>query len=357
MRQTQMLNKKLQQLDYRFRQGWTWWCEQIQGLSPPFIQKLLGSTQQHTLLLQDEYGLQWLHPPGMNNRARLASDATPAQQADFVNQLPSKKVTLLLPESQLLRLSLQIAQEAVPHLDAVLRHQLPLLTPFQREQVYVCHLPVGQASGKTVLELIVLPRSQIDETLAALAQLKLDVTQLRPFSDANRSDCNLLPPRRPQHSLPTRLTRMLIPINILLLATVIALPLWQQQQQISELQQQRDSVRQEAAEVYRVRQALEQIELIQQQLYQQQNRPTSSLQLLATLSNQLSDQAWINQFEWQDARLHLKGEASDASSLISVLDSVPAFSNVRFSSPVTRNPDSNKERFSIEIELNGEQTL
>ncbi|MOA51550.1 hypothetical protein D3C78_1747130 [compost metagenome] len=45
--------------------------------------------------------------------------------------------------------------------------------------------------------------------------------------------------------------------------------------------------------------------------------------------------------------MRLDGESAEASSLISLLESSPLLENVRFASPVTANPGTARERFSL----------
>ena len=77
---------------------------------------------------------------------------------------------------------------------------------------------------------------------------------------------------------------------------------------------------------------------------------------ILTLLSQLTPQdTWLNYFSVRKGQLILRGDSKSAIKFLSELSKVEGFSDVRFASPVTRNPSSDDERFNVQLQVDSEK--
>lgn len=342
----------------RLLRGWHWWQQQLLLLCPAwFRQRLISGQQPGYLLINGQHYELFNDPNALEQPLTVFEpDTAPLPQALRQQLERFDPLVILIPDTLVLRAPVQLPATAAQHIDRVIAHQLPQLTPFAPDQVYVSHQPLPCELDTLRLELQLVPKALVDTQLAQLRHWGLNCDTLRPLSMAHCPGYTLLPPP-PVNRRPLRqLNRLLLAGNLILLVTLVALPLWQKQQQISALETERNRLRNNAEAVLQTRQQLDQLTQVQQQLQQKRDQPGRHLPALASLSTQLPDSAWLNQLEWQNNGITLQGEADNASALISQLDQATSFSQVEFGTPVTRNPNNGKERFSINLQFNHEAT-
>lgn len=87
-----------------------------------------------------------------------------------------------------------------------------------------------------------------------------------------------------------------------------------------------------------------------QQFRQQQK---SVLDVWEELSSVLPDSAWLQSLAVTQENVTAEGLAESAEDLIPLLEASPLFERVKFASPVYKNPDEKRARFSISMQLAG----
>jgi general secretion pathway protein L len=75
------------------------------------------------------------------------------------------------------------------------------------------------------------------------------------------------------------------------------------------------------------------------------------LQVIQELTQLFPDNTWASKLSLAGVVVSVVGESDKASDLIERLDQSSLFQNVKFDSPVTRNPKSNRDRYEIRMEL------
>ena len=73
------------------------------------------------------------------------------------------------------------------------------------------------------------------------------------------------------------------------------------------------------------------------------------ISVIEQLSAALPDNAFLTRLEITDFQIYIYGEASDAASLINILEKIPSFEKVQFSAPTVKK--GNKEEFSITAKI------
>lgn len=79
------------------------------------------------------------------------------------------------------------------------------------------------------------------------------------------------------------------------------------------------------------------------------------LEILTLLTQITPDDTWLNYMSLRKGQLLLRGESKSAIKYLSDLAKVEGFGDVRFASPVTRNPASDMERFNVQLQLDAER--
>lgn len=75
------------------------------------------------------------------------------------------------------------------------------------------------------------------------------------------------------------------------------------------------------------------------------------LELLTFLTQITPDDTWLNYVSLRKGQLILRGESKSAIKYLSELSKVDGLTDVKFASPVTRNPSSDQERFNVQLQL------
>lgn len=340
---------------------WQWWSQELLGLMPKRWQQHLR--QRGTLLciaLDDEhcrigYG-------NFNQVETLASAQVEAEAEwpSFVTEpLPAcaakaDKVVLLLPPSKVLRKVIGLPLVTEANLDNVLRFEMDRHTPFSSEQVYFGYRIIerDRAHQRLQVELLVVLRDYLDALLARLDGLGVHPSEASLGVAEEKwsgNGVNLLPgSHKHERRRNWRGDRRLQGVAVLLvLGLLMALPLVQQQRQAAWLAAELEAPKAEAEQAVKVRDELQRLEQGGAYLRQQQTQAPVILQILRELTILLPDSTWLSRFELSGERVRMEGESGEASALISLFEQSQTLQNVSFASPITSNPRTQKDRFSL----------
>ncbi len=76
-----------------------------------------------------------------------------------------------------------------------------------------------------------------------------------------------------------------------------------------------------------------------------------TLEILTVLTQVTPDDTWLNYLSLKKGQLILRGESKSAIKYLSELSKVEGLADVRFASPVTKNPTSDQERFNVQLQI------
>ncbi len=79
------------------------------------------------------------------------------------------------------------------------------------------------------------------------------------------------------------------------------------------------------------------------------------LEMLTLLSNVTPEDTYLNYFSIRKGQVILRGESKSAIKFLPELSKIEGFSDVKFASPVTRNPSADTERFNVQLQLDLEK--
>lgn len=264
---------------------------------------------------------------------------------------------LKLPRDAVLTRTVSFPAQVRANLPQVIRYELDRLTPFQADEVFFDYAqqPGPKNASRVNLDLVVCRRDCIDGWVKRMNALGSPLD--RVTWDGAWRGANLLPPEQRPRPRGLRLgigTLMLIAAALLVVAVLLT-PLWQKQQVASMLATELSRVRTQAVAVDDLRQELERAREGSTVVLRQKLERAPTLEMLRDLTDRLPEDTWIQNLEFNDGQVDLRGESGQATALIAILEQAPGIEGVSFKSPVTQVARTGKERFYISFSYTGQK--
>lgn len=174
-------------------------------------------------------------------------------------------------------------------------------------------------------------------------------------------DINLIPPQQRPRRKRSKRKLVVASAGAVVLATVglvCARYAWDLNMRHRILNEQLAELRTEVVKIEDLQIELEGIGTFAHEIEAIRSTSVSKLVLLEEATRLLPRESWLTQFDYDgaDNRIRLSGFATSASELISILEDSPVFANVKFTSPITTDRRSGKEKFRLEMQVQPRQT-
>ncbi|MCG6861220.1 MAG: PilN domain-containing protein [Chromatiaceae bacterium] len=262
-----------------------------------------------------------------------------------------RRTVVRLPERLVLKREVSFPTQVRDNLARVVEYEMDRLSPFQSDQVYFDFRTLEDPTrgGKVKIELALCLRERVGDWLQRLRDRGAPVEQVT--WEGAWPKANLLPAQeRPQRGTGLFSVNALLLLVVLLLgAAVLATPIWQMQRTRDERTAQIEEIKVRAEQVQEVRTALERARLGSVAVLQRKWEQPRMIDLLLELTNRLPDDTWLQNLDYNDGEIQLRGESAQATALIQLLDQAPGITEVTFRSPVVRAAGSSRERFHISL--------
>lgn len=294
-------------------------------------------------------------------RLDLASDEVQqrAAIAGLIRRDRGLPTILALPESAVLRKTLDLPLVAESELGDLLRFELDRQTPFSPEQACYDYRVSSRnkSSGRMKVEWAVAPRDAVQHalSLAAAWGIKPDAVTAagdegaeRPFDLSGQSGRNGVGGR-------AVLMAVLALTALGLASTAVLLPLRWQDAAAYEAEAALAEARSAAREASELRETLGRRRQDARFLVDRKLNTLMAVSVLADLTRLLPDDSYLFELQLRDGRLRVRGYAPSAAPLLELFERHPRLSGARFESPVTRVPGIEKERFDLSADLVGEE--
>ena len=352
-------------IDLDFKQFFRWWKRELAFLVPEKIKQLVNDKQGFIIVRPEgnQFVLTYLHDGQVEPLATLDrgnKDLTLQGLYEKDERLTKANVILRLTGQDAIQKELSLPAAAKGNLYQVVAYELDRYTPFKEEQVYfaVKRLDGLNEPGQIRVMLILTTREVLDGLYDDLQTMGLSPL----FADYEGSANNLEPLdytynllretlRQKTVKAPRLIYWALITLTCLLLATVIAMPIWFEYQTVKSLQLKTDSQEKEAKKVKALQKDIDAEIDETRQLIEEKNATPKVLEVFNTLSSLIKDDTWLSYAQYSDGHLQIQGESPAASTLIAVLEASELFVNARFASPVTQDTISKLERFQITVDV------
>lgn len=265
-------------------------------------------------------------------------------------------ILLQLEPRQALRKTLDLPQAAEEGLDELLGFELDRQTPYRPEQARYDYRVAERdgASRRIKVELLVVPRDAAErlESIVADWGLEPTIVSVAEIDDPANPAFDLSGERYTADSGSGRTAMVLmVLLTIGILGAAVWFPLEAQRQAARDAEAILEDARKAAFAAADLRDELERRASAGSFLVRRKNESPMMTAVLADLTRLLPDDTWLFELHVRGREVRARGYAPAASNILELVERGPAFRNARFTSPVTRVPGIDAERFDLTFEL------
>jgi len=330
------------------------WQDTLLSCLPAGARRLLSRRDQHLVIVPEGSSARVYEAQG--TELVVVGELDPRDPALLQAALTGaksrhRKLVLRLAEHEVLKRRVTFPTQVRDNLAQVIGYEMDRLSPFQSDQVYYDFRVIEDLAhgGKMRIELALCLREQVQHWLRLVRDTGAQVEQVT-WEEA-WPKANLLPAKeRPQRGTgPFSATKLLLLLVLVLAAAGLAAPIWQKKQIRDERLAQIAELKVRAEKVLEVRNALEQARAGSVAVLQRKWEQPRIIDLLLELTERLPDDTWVQTMDYRDGEIQIRGESTQATSLINLLDQAPGITEVSFRSPVVQVAGSGRERFHISL--------
>ena len=331
-----------------------WWVEQLTDLVPAsWLNVFAKSSDAAILELTGDHARLSVRRDGVTKRIGHGVVADLRAFLASVTDLPHLLLLRVAPEQALCK-TLSLPNAARRDLKSLLGFEIDRETPFEQAEVYWNYSagPTDKTRGKFDLDLVIVPRSDVDPAIAAAREAGFDPAALDVAIGADRSLMIWITAQRHVHQfLPYRKLAPLAAVTAGLAAAFVILSLAGQQWNLFIANQTIERLQAPAHEAALLRQAADHRLSAITFLSRTHGANGSALGILAAATRTLPDDTYLTSLGVHDGQVTMAGYSESAASLIGLLAKSSSFREPSFDSPVTASQDSDQEKFTISMSL------
>jgi len=271
------------------------------------------------------------------------------------NDLQEAPRFLLLDIESILNRELKLPLAAEPSLAQVLSFEMDRQTPFKASDVYFDWkvLERGGDSGQLRLEMYVVPRAGIDESLRALADRGVRLSGIDVVKGGRTLGVNLLPAelRTRRRNPRTRLNLALAALSCALLAMVMAQSLYLRAHQVAKLEDAIAAVQGQAREVMRIKKQIEDTSEAAGFLARSRAAVPLAIEVLADVTRILPDDTFLDRLVITNSSVQMQGKSKNAQQLIELVNESALLDGAAFRGSTRLDARSGLEIFEVNAEV------
>jgi len=283
---------------------------------------------------------------------RLDEPGLPSLRAQMNARPNGEKVVLRLPPHAALerQVNLPLAAERDP--ERVLGYEMERLTPFTADEVFWGFGVENRdrARGRLGLRLTIVPRAGIEPLIEMLAG-----SGGRPSLIEAPTETGLRTIRLQHSAAGGRIGRLSPRVARSVLAALVALvvisPFLRQVWDLHDARADLDGLKPRMDLVDTLRRRISGAGAGGDAVARETKRLGDGLAALAAITDILPDDSYLTEFELRERKITLSGLAASAPKLISKLSSDERVKNPAFTAPVTNNPQTHRDVFSLRADL------
>lgn len=320
---------------------WQWWTTGLGAPWPRAVRERLRPRRRRVWADQTGNGFEFVTRRGDGWRTLWTTTDEHPVPARVRRRLGASRVVLRLPQDCALERTVTIPPDTPATIYVGTR--LEELTPFPAEQA--C-FDVMEDPGEPGTRLIVAQKSEVDKGLQRLRDcgLRAEAVTVEGYE---HTSLDLLPAGQAPPARPDTVGGVLLLAGALLCATVIYLPLDQQQRVLEALSAEKTRLEQRFAQGQDVREQIRSLRARAATIAERRASRPDVVTLLADVTDVVPDHSWVRHWVLHEGRLTLHGESSDTADLIARLEASPLLRNVRYDAAITRDTGSGKDRFKL----------
>ena len=339
--------------------AWRWWRDGLLAWLPAALQHRLKRTERQlvlTVTTDTGYAVAREERGQSLPLEDLGAVLDDQRLRTWLSTEQPQRWVVRFPASQALVRILNLPLAAEKNLRQVTGFEMDRLTPFAASQVYydVVVLERQPAQRRLRAELTALPRPVVEPVLSALRPLGLTPDALEVAG--GRPGLNLMPPeQRPRRDFwRHRGLLAVIALSLSLVLLAVLLPIWQQRALVLQSLERIERAQQAANQALALRDQLDQALADSRLLAQKKQSAPTKIELLRELTILLPDDTFLERVQLKGDTGQLIGQSGKALALVGILESSPLFRSVGFTSPVTSDPRTSKDRFVLSAQIGRE---
>ena len=336
-----------------------WWGRELAALVPPALRPQNRPSPSMLWVGMEQGALVLWRLTGQKRseigRVNLAAGDAAAHKIAFDalrNKAGAGPVGICLPATQVLRKEVILPLAAAENLTQVLGFELGRQTPYTADQAYYDQrlLREDRSANRLHVLLGVAPKAVIDEMLSYLTAWGLtpQAVVVCDELESTGSCLNLLPATlRPK---PSRtgywLYGGMAGVTLVLLAVLLAIPLWKKREAVIALQPLLTQAQQQADAVDILKR--EQERLLAEYAFPVEHKlaTPAKVALLQEVTRILPDNTWLQQLDIRGAEISMQGNTNASASLIGLFEQSALLEDAHFKSPLAKVQGS-EERFQL----------
>ncbi|GJL80537.1 MAG: hypothetical protein DHS20C01_01710 [marine bacterium B5-7] len=346
-----------------------WWLSELIGCLPDSIRLWLLGNQERLLITRDNG--TWLCWRVTNQESILLGRSDSGNIfADIKSHKKSFKrrplpVYFGIDASLILSCDFQIPGSAVRWIKRIAVNELDRLTPWTVDEVWFdVKVTESNASHDASVprdaQLVAAPIKSLSDHVKQLNESGLildgvDVVCMKQ-DQLVASEYNLLDPLLRRKRRPLRALINLALFLAVLVSLAVDISLTQHRLELHRdlLSKQATSLTEAAQATADLSSNLNTAVKAAKFLVARKNTEPKVIDLLKQITLLIDDDTWLYRLDYESGIVRIHGESSQASRLVPHLDQAQTIKDVRFISPVVRNPRSGGERFSLEFTMEGD---
>ncbi len=333
---------------------WRWWIRGLGGCLPASLRRRLVDVPREVILELDADHTATLRTAGGEVLECQPLDAlTPEHLGGVLRRFRRHRRVLRLPPQRVLLRDLELPLAAGANLYKVVGFDIDRLTPFKAEAIHyaVALQHKDPVAKRLTARLAVVRRKVLEELLEQLKQRAFIPGAVGVVGEAPGLD--LLPvERRPRRRRGASQVQALAVVGLLALVGGAALlPLWQQRQLVLELLPQVEAAQRRAEVIFTLRQERDRAVVASQFLLQRRLSQPLAVDVLRDVTARLPDDTYLEQLDLRNDEIQMRGQSSQATRLVELLEDSPLFEAVVFRSPITTDRRTGRERFYLTARL------
>lgn len=359
------MKNSIQNLNIHFYQFLNWWTSTLFSLIPEKIKLFFENYLDKPLFVrflnfkihfytiqsgvETEIASFYLHQDGAKEREAFFEKHLSFLQAEKI---------LLLNDKQVLQKNLTLPLAAQSNLDRVVGYEIDRYTPFKSDDIYsVMEIVKTDTINKKIeVNFTCISKGRLDNYYNRLKDwgFTVDAVFHENVGKHNYPQSNNLLPQilRPERSKLIKLVNSgLISVFALLLLTSVAMPLWFQQEKISNLKQEITVAKRKAHEVDTLKSDVDDKIKVVNKIVELKKNATPVLNTLSQLTDLLPKKTYLKSFEYSGNKIQILGLSPSASNLIGMLENSPYFKQTNFVSPITQDPESGIDQFQLSAQI------
>ncbi len=353
---------------YRFL---TWWFGELAALVPPRIRRAFaGSRDTLCFAFSDgqvvvsravDGGLAQLARVNLDGPDSGAIHRTEIQNILNTHAKRDSAIVITVPADQALCKTLDLPLAAAQGLRDLLYFELDRQTPYRAEDVRYDFriLDRDSAARRIKVELVVVPREAIDRVAGIAAEwgLKPMAVTVAGIDDPAEPQLDLARDAdEPEPPLAGRLVGSMFGVAVVvLLAAAVYLPMESQRKAAEEAGRAVSAAMAGANEVAALREELDRMTKAARFLIERKRETPMVTMVLADLTRLFPEDTWLFELHVKGSKVRARGYSPAASAVLELLERGSRFRNARFTSPVTRVPGIDRERFDLSFEIAPEE--